>query len=158
MTLADAPKSGKRGARAEVAAAPLPVPLQAHHPVDPAPLLVAPAAVPLVPPRRLPVHAPAAVAGIETAETTNAVGDRRTGSVGRAAVRGDTSPPKAADGKARGPKIRTPNLTGRGVQKEAGQEEGPPEAREIGSLIERNDVEMMLPVLHNFFKAVVWLP
>lgn len=154
MTLADGPKSGKRRVRAEVAAALLPVPLQAP-PVDPALLLVAPAAVPLAPPRRLPVPAPAAVAGIETAETTNAAGDRWTGSAGRAAARGDTSPPKAADGKARGLKTRTPNLTGRErVQKE----EGPLEAREIGSLIERIDVKnMMLPVLHNFFKTVVWL-
>lgn len=153
MTLVDGPKSGKRRVRAEVAAALLPVPLQAP-PVDPA-LLVAPAAVPLAPLRRLPVPAPAAVAGIETAETTNAAGDRRTGSTGRAAARGDTSPPKAADGKARGLKTRTPNLTGRErVQKE----EGPLEAREIGSLIERIDVKnMMLPVLHNFFKTVVWL-
>lgn len=158
MRLADGPKSAARRARAEVAAVLLPVPLQAPPPVDRAPLPVAPVAVPLAPPRRLPVHAPVVAAGIEMAETTNAAGDRRTGSAERAAVRGDTSPQKAVDEKARAPKTRTPNLTGRGrVQKEAGQGGGPPEARGIGSLIGRIVVEKM-PVLHSFFKDIVWLP
>lgn len=154
MRLADEPKSAPRRAKPEVAA--VLVPLQAP-PVDPAPLPVAPVAVPLAP-HRLPVHTPVVAAGIELAEITNAAGDRRTGSAERAAVRGDTSPQKAADEKARAPKTRTPNLTGRGrVRKEAGQGGSHPETRGIGSLIGRSDVEKM-PVLHRFFKAIVWLP